>query len=81
MFENRIIENIHMSRFVVSWVKEGGKLNYEFKDWLKSLTINGRKLTDDEIRDIYNFATNGKMELEDSARRFLTQKEGKHELV
>ena len=71
MFENRIIEGIHISRFIASWVKEGGKLNFTFKEWLKTLTINGRKLTYDEIREIYDFGTNGKLELETLASRFL----------
>lgn len=71
MFENRTIEGIHISRFVVSWIKSGGKLNFTFKDWLRTLTINGRKLTDEEIYDIYNFGTNGKLELEESAKVFL----------
>lgn len=71
MFENRIIEGVHISRYVTSWVKEGGKLNYTFKEWLRTLTINGRKLTNDEIRDIYNFGTNGKLELEEHAKQYL----------
>ena len=71
MFENRIIEGIHISRFVASWVNEGGKLNFRFKEWLATLTINGRKLTDEEIQDIYNFGSNGKLELEASASKFL----------
>ena len=71
MFENRIIEGIYISRFVASWVNEGGKLNSKFKEWLKTLVINGRKLTDEEIQDIYNFGTNGKLELESSAAKFL----------
>ena len=72
MFENNLINGIHKSRYVVSWVKEGGELNYKFKEWLKTLTINGRKLTDDEVKDIYNFGTNGKLELETSAMRYIT---------
>ena len=73
MFENRTIEGIHISRFVASWVNKGGRLNFTFKDWLRNLTINGRRLTDEEIQDIYNFGTNGKLELEESARRFLRE--------
>jgi hypothetical protein len=71
MFENRIIEGVHISRYVASWVKEGGKLNYTFKEWLRTLSINGRKLTNDEICDIYNFGTNGKLELEEHAKQYL----------
>lgn len=71
MFENRIIEGVHISRYVASWVNEGGKLNYTFKEWLRTLTINGRKLTNDEIYDIYNFGTNGKLELEEHAKQYL----------
>ena len=42
-----------------------------FKEWLKSLVINGRHLTDEEIHDILFIADNGKMELELSAKMFL----------
>ena len=38
-----------------------------FKEWLKET----QGLTDDEIKDIMEMATNGKLELEESAKRFL----------
>ena len=38
----------------------------EFKEWLRSLG-----LSEDEVHDIYEMATNGKMELEASADRFI----------
>lgn len=75
MFENKIIEGIHVSRFAVSWAREGGQLSsrgaWRFKEWLRTLVINGRKLTDEEVNYIYNFGTNGKMELEHSAYEYL----------
>ena len=73
MFENQLIEGIYISRFVASWVNKGGKLDFTFKEWLGTLVINERKLTNDEIKDIYNFATNGKLELEISALKFLNK--------
>ena len=81
-FENRMIEGIYMSRFVASWINEGGNFKRKFvdgqiivpfKEWLKTLTINDRKLTDEEIYDIYNFATNGKLELEVLAANFMAK--------
>ena len=79
MFENRQIkipklgnEAVHISRIIASWRKKGGKISdvrwakSPFADWCRNLGIN-----DDDIRCIINFATNGKLELEDDARKFL----------
>lgn len=72
-FENKIINGIHVSRYVASWSNvSGGKYRFFFfEDWLRQLVINGRSLTEDEIRYIYNYATNGKLELEANARTFI----------
>ena len=35
------------------------------------MTINGKKIPEEVIREIYNLATNGKLELETSAKRYL----------
>ena len=77
-FENRIINGIHVSRYVVSWVKGGGNLfgsrrKSKFIDWLKTLKINGHNLTEEEIDFIYHFAMNGKLELESQASKFLKE--------
>lgn len=75
MFENRIINGIHKSRYLASWANSGGTLDRKgrglFKKWLKTLVINDRHLTDDEILDIFVYAQNGKLELEFSAEDFL----------
>lgn len=73
MFENKLIEGIYVSRFVASWHDAGGGTYRKFKSWLSSLIINGRKLTQEEINYIAHFAYNGKLELEESARRFLRE--------
>ena len=73
-FENKIIEGIHATRYIMSWVREGGQLGRrgegidDFHEWLLSLG-----LTDDEAREIEFIAMNGKLELETSARAFLKQ--------
>lgn len=71
MFENKVYENIYYSRFVASWVRGGGRLNYSFKRWLESLTINGKKIPKTIIAEIFSYGTNGKLELEESARCYL----------
>lgn len=71
-FENNYLNGIHVSRYCASWIKGGGeRFNWRFKLWLKSLVINGRRLTEDEIRFILNFAENGKLELQEHAKMFL----------
>lgn len=70
-FENSVVKGIHKSRYVSSWVKEGGKINGLFRRWLATLRIDGEALTDDEIREIYNYADNGKLELETRAHLFI----------
>ena len=77
-FENSLVNGIHASRYIVSWVKSGGSLkgsrrNSKFVEWLKSLTINGRSLTEEEIDQIYHLSSNGKLELECLAEKFLKE--------
>ena len=50
----------------------GGKINSSFRYWLKQLVIDGEHLTDEEVRRIYYFATNGKLELQSNASAFIT---------
>ena len=76
MFENKLIENIYISRFIASWEKAGGNCRKDrelFRKWLEALIINGRHLTENEIHDILFLAGNGKMELEDSAKAFIKE--------
>lgn len=72
MFENKTIEGIHVSRFLASWINAGGReFDGVFVIWLMKLRINGRALTNEEIREIQNFGRNGKLELEEDAILFL----------
>ena len=47
-FENKIYERIHYSRFIASWINQGGKFDrkgqIQFGDWLDTLTINGKAI-------------------------------------
>lgn len=76
-WENKTECGIHPTRFIMSWVRMGGTfsrrgLGYDdFKDWLKTLIIDGRPLSEDDIYHITFLASNGKMELEDSAKNFI----------
>ena len=79
MFENKTFEGIHYSRFVASWVIAGGELRrrnaYILKDWLRTLTINDKPIPEEVIYEIYLYATNGKLELQENAARFLERGE------
>jgi len=75
MFENLTANGVHYSRYIMSWVRVGGTINKtggnsDFNNWLESL-----ELTTEDIDNIMRLATNGKMELETSARRWILQKE------
>ena len=72
-FENGLTkQGIHYSRYIASWLNAMGythDIHKEmFKDWLKTLS-----LTDDEVKDITDMLTNGKLELECHAKKFVTE--------
>lgn len=69
-FENALTHNgIHYSRYISSWRRMGGKIYHGglFEKWLREK----EQLTEEEINDIMEMATNGKMELEGSAQAFM----------
>lgn len=72
MFENKLIREVHVSRYIASWINSGGDLSrntggrFDFADWLESLGLDK-----DEIRYICNYADNGRLELQESAKAFI----------
>lgn len=74
MYENKKIlipklgEEVHVSRIIASWRNRNGVIFRGFRDWLKELGLD-----DYDITYIWNFATNGKLELQDLADKFLTE--------
>lgn len=72
MFTNKLIGDIYATRFIMSWVRMGGRLNKrgdgvdDFRKWLTSLDLD-----EEAIEHIMFIATNGKLELENSARKYL----------
>lgn len=73
-WENKVYEGIHYSRFIASWTKKNGKIVPAFKGWLKSLDINGKTMPDDVVHEIWQLATNGKLELETDAYFYMRDK-------
>ena len=74
MFENKIINGCdYATRFIMSWVRSGGTFSKhgkgydDFRKWLESL-----ELKTEDIEDIMFLAQNGKLELEVSAKKFIT---------
>ena len=72
MFENRKVNDVYETRYIISWLRSGGGLRYgedydEFREWLISL-----KLDTESINHIMFMAMNGKLELETSAKKFIT---------
>ena len=73
MFENLKDKKnkIHYTRYIMSWIREGGDCNDLdwFAEWLASL-----ELDKEDISEIRFIMSNGKMELESSARKFLANR-------
>ena len=74
MFENKVINGYtYATRFIMSWVRSGGKLDKrgrgynDFRKWLESLGLKT-----EDIEDIMLLAENGKLELEVSAKNYIT---------
>lgn len=77
-FENKTFEGIHYSRFIASWVKANGHALYGmvgFRTWLKSLIINDKHIPNDVIQEICNLMGNGKLELQENAKRWISNKQ------
>ena len=76
-YENTKIKGIHISRYMASWIKEGGgTFGPKFRKWLESIrfdagTENESCLTKSEVDRICSFAKSGKAELESDAFRFI----------
>lgn len=73
MFENKLVNGIHASRYIASWVRSGGALCYgedyhNFYRWLLSMDI-----TEEDAKYIKRLAENGKLELETSAEMFIKE--------
>ena len=72
MFTNKLKNtDIYATRFIASWIREGGQLRYgddydNFYKWLLSLGLS--KEDADHVKFL---AENGKLELENSAKKFL----------
>lgn len=73
--ENPIINGIFASRYIASYSNVRGEIHpWNFRKWLESLTVNGSKLSDEDVCFLVNRATIGKLELEENVRRFFDQK-------
>ena len=85
-FKNKLFEKIYYSRFIASWIKAGGNFNKSkkvyvnedhyyrtsmFEEWLRQITINGKHIPEETIKEIYELATSGKLELQEDAKKFL----------
>ena len=70
-FNDENFDAIRAGRIIASWIKVGGTLLSRkdidnFNTWLLSIGI-----AEEEAKEISDFATNGKFELEESAKQFL----------
>ena len=75
MFENKFVESCyaHYSRIIASWVNAGGTFTHpwvhsKFAEWLRGLPVD---ITEEQIHEMHEMATNGKLEFESLARRYL----------
>lgn len=76
-FENVVVNGVHASRYIASWFNiGGGKVKpgrngwkgSKLAEWLFSIGVN-----EDDAYRIYLLATNGRLELETSVKKFLAK--------
>lgn len=67
-FENKIIKGVHTSRYIASWSRVGGDI--QDRDAMKAWLLS-EGLTEEEADDIVYLASNGRLELQASAKQFL----------
>ena len=73
--ENPLINGIYASRYIASYMNEIGTIYPRpFRQWLKSLIVNGEPLSEEDIDFLVNRALDGKLELEEHVRRFFNEK-------
>lgn len=80
-WKNDEANGIPYSRYCASFTKAYEKLKIlpvpkyaVMMEWLSSLTINGKKLSEEDKKAICEMYTNGMMELEDDCKKFLETK-------
>ena len=68
MFENKMWNGVHYSRYIASWIRVRGNImdGDLFMKWLKSIGV-----PENIAYDIWQMGTNGKLELQTSAMKFL----------
>lgn len=76
MFENKLIETeygkVYTNQIVNSWRNSGGDVySHSFKSWLRSLGLH-----EYYVNYCFNFAVDGKRELDHDAILFLSKKKG-----
>lgn len=79
-FENKLIHNDYATRYIASWVTAGGDFStrkilrndlsgyHGFRKWLANLG-----LSEEEIALCCRLASNGSLEYEESAKRFMKE--------
>ena len=75
MFKNVLVQGVHATRYIMSYIRMGGDLSkqtWEFEEWLESLG-----LSENEVDTIVRIANNGRLELELSAAKFLAERKTK----
>lgn len=73
MCDNRLVNGIHQTRYIASWINAGGEIRTgkdmdDFRDWLWSLG-----LADAQVHQIANMAMYGNRDLQDSAKAFISK--------
>ena len=76
MFTNKTECGIYATRFIASWLRMGGTLKNgkdydDFSDWLETLKVDGKPLSEQDVNHIVELAKCGKLELEISAKQYL----------
>ena len=68
------IKGIPVSRWIASWYIGGGSQSKPMvKRWLKTIVVDGEPFTEEEINTLSECIVCGKLELQESVKKFIAQ--------
>lgn len=71
---NTKVHGINKSRYIASWANAGGRFDdFQFHDWLLTIEFDDGHMSEEDAKEICDFARGGKLEFEIGAKDFMSK--------